>query len=256
MKKHIMLQCSLFSHFDTSVYTADQVLELALKCKKKGVSAIHVHISKLGTVDEFLRLAKLLDKNDGPFMNISVNDAKAIMGRNLQNIKSIVCSAMQGSNANVFGNIISQSLNHAVGEMSEILARGLIPEVSIFNFEGVRNCLELQRLFPSKFYVGVYLGYPGELPATQDTIRKIQLDLDECAFVSFTLYNNQCDSLTRSIIDHGGNIRIGLEDSVYCGSKKTDNVLEMIDHTTEIVTCSDRDIQVYSMPQFRSIFTV
>lgn len=254
VNKHVMLQCSLFSHFDTNVYTADQVLALSLRCKEMGASAIHVHINKLGTVEEFLRLAKLLDRYNGPFLNISANDANAIMGRNVRNLQSIVCSAMQGGNANVFDNIISQSLEQAISAMAEIIERGLIPEVCVFNYESVRNCQELQKLFPSKFLVGVYLGYPGELPATQDTIKNILQQLKACAFVSFTLYNNQCDFLTRSIIDGGGNIRIGLEDSVYCGTKIADSIFEMIDYTTNIVKNNNSDIQVYSSTQFKSFF--
>ena len=235
MNKDLILQCSLFSHFDNNMYFPEYVLEKALMCKRVGVSVIHVHLNKFKTIDDFLKLAHLLEVNDGPLLNISANDVITAIECAASGYKSIACAAMQGGSATIFGNTINQTIQKANEEIERLLQNGIIPEISVFNFESIGNCIELYNKYGKQFYVGVYMGYPGGMVASISNVESIMDSLNMIPVISFTIYNNQDDELIKHIVEIGGHLRSGLEDSLYCGNCVAIDSIDIMMHYNRII---------------------
>ena len=252
MNNELLLQCSLFSHFDNNVYSAEYVLEKALICKRVGVSAIHVHLNKFNSIDEFLRLAYLLDVCDGPLLNISANDVMTAIQYGANDYKAIGFAAIQGGTATVFGNRINQTMQKASKEIEMLLQNGIIPEVSVFNFESVENCINLYDKFGKQFYVGIYMGYPGGMDSSALNVGKVMDLLEKIPVVSFTIYNNQNDNLVRYILERGGHLRSGLEDSMYCGSVLAKDSIDIMNHINRIIDETRiRSVKIFDKNSFR-----
>lgn len=252
MNNELLLQCSLFSHFDNNVYSAEYVLEKALMCKRAGVSAIHVHLNKFNSMDEFLRLAYLLEVYNGPLLNISANDVMTTIQYGANGYKSIGFAAIQGGTATVFGNKINQTMQKASEEIEMLLQNGIIPEISVFNFESVENCINLYNRFGNQFYVGIYMGYPGGMDSSMLNVERVMDLLEKIPVVSFTIYNNQNDDLIRYILERGGHLRSGLEDSMYCGSALAMDSIDIMNHINRIIDETRiRSVKFFDKNSFR-----
>lgn len=235
MNMSIILQCSLFSHFDDKKYKPEVVFDLARECRRNGASIIHVHIDKFETYNEFIMFVKILDQIDAPMLSLGAKDVLSIKQSDLNNIRSWGCAAVQGGDATIFGNIIVQPYKKLYKEVSMLRSYDIIPEVSIFNFEAANNCNRLQIDIGHAFYVGVYMGYPGGIEATKNNVNKIMHKLSSIPVIFFTVFNNQDDDLLRYIIRVGGHIRSGLEDTIYCGKNVAENTEDVISYIGKIV---------------------
>jgi uncharacterized protein (DUF849 family) len=221
------------SNFDKRKYFAEEIATKAMRCQKAGACVVHVHRNKLYSLDEFIRMAQMLVVNNGPSLNLSLSDYKEMIASPLKRPSSIRFASMQSSNCLVFGTKVTQSLQSAKAQLEDYLENGLIPEVVLFNQQGIENCLEMYQAYPRQFYPNVQLGYPDELPATKEIVSKIMEQLRPCGFVSFNVLNNQDDDLLEHIILSGGHIRSGLEDSDYCGRRKAVDSSEIMLHIVE-----------------------
>ena len=235
MAKKVILQGSLLSHLDHKVYSAAEIVSLALRCQKEGACMVHVHLYKLGGIRQFLEMARRLEALNGPMLNISVSDFKALTDPKAERPHNIVSAAMHGGSCTVFGTPIQQSYEQAEAEMAQYLETGMVPEVSIFNWEGVNNCVKLNQKYGRRFFVGAYLGYPGGMEATKQNILQVADRLKECWFCSFVLYNNQNDELYRYILHCGGHLRSGMEDNLYCGDRLADDCPAHMRHLSAII---------------------
>lgn len=238
MNNALILQCSLFSHFDDNVYSPEYVLEKALMCKQVGVSAIHVHLSKFKSIDDFFRFAQLLEESNGPLLTLSANDVETAIKYGASGYKSIALASVQGGSATVFGNRIYQTMQKASEGIERLLLNGIIPEISVFNFESVENCISLYAKFNKKFYVGVYMGYPGGMDASKLNVEKVMELLKKIPVISFTIYNNQNDELIKFIVERGGHLRSGLEDTMYCGNIAAVDSIEIMKYINHLVESS------------------
>lgn len=127
---------------------------------------------------------------------------------------------MIGCDCVVFGNQIKKSFDELKSDICEYRENGYIPEVSIFNREGVKTCVELNKLFPRQFCVGVYLNYADGMDANLTTISWLAKELKECLFVCYTIYDEITEEQVRTILACGGSIRTGLEDArVFLGER-------------------------------------
>lgn len=248
----LILQCSLFAHFDDNVYSPEYVLEKALMCKQVGVSAIHVHLSKFKTIDDFFRFAQLLEDSNGPLITLSANDVETAIKYDASDYKSIAIASVQGGSATVFGTHIYQTMKKTSEEIEKLLQNGIIPEVSVFNFESIKNCISLYNKFNRKFYVGVYMGYPGGMDASKINIEKVMELLKKIPMISFTIYNNQNDELIKFIVERGGHLRSGLEDTMYCGNVAAVDSIEIMKYLNRLIEASGmRRAKTFDKNSFR-----
>jgi uncharacterized protein (DUF849 family) len=231
--KQVVLQCSLLSNFDNGKYSAEEIATKAMLCQKAGACVVHVHRNKLYSLDEFIRMAQMLEVNNGPALNLSVSDYKEVISLPSKMPSSIRFASMQSSDCRVFGTKVIQSLQSAKAQMKDYFDHGFIPELILFNRQGVENCLELYQSYPHQFYPNVHLGFPDEFPATQEIVSEIMEKLRPCGLVSFNVFNNQDDDLLDYIIRSSGHIRSGLEDSDYYGKKKAIDSVEIMLHIAE-----------------------
>ena len=137
--KKLFLQCSLLSFFDKKQYSSEEIFNMAMLCQKAGASVVHVHINKLGSLDEFMQMARSLEAQNGPALNLSISDYKEVISLKGEIPSSIKFAAMQGANCCVFGNTVIQSLDEAKTQMKEYLENAFIPEVIVFNWYGVKT---------------------------------------------------------------------------------------------------------------------
>lgn len=241
MRKTI-IQCSMFSHLEKKIYSAEEASEIALQCQKEGAVMVHAHMYKLGSIEEFMRMIELIEMADGPLINLSVSDFETYnswKGRKSYLIKS---AAIHGGNCTVFGRQIVQPFEKIIRELEQYFNADIIPEISIFNKEGAENCAKLNQLFPKMFFTGIYLNYPNELEATEDNILWFNDVLKDCRFNSFGIYNNKTDDIVKYIINQGGQIRCGMEDSIYCGSREASNSIEITRHMAGLVKASGYEV--------------
>lgn len=230
-----LIQCSMFSHLEKKIYSAEEASEIALKCQREGAVMVHAHMYKLGSTEEFMRMVEMIEMAGGPLINLSVSDFEIYSswkGRKSQLIKS---AAMHGGDCKVFEQHISQPYENVIRELEQYFNADIIPEISIFNREGAVNCAKLNQMYPKMFYTGIYLNYPGELEATEANILWLNDVLKDCRFNSFGIYNNKNDDIVKYIIKHGGQIRCGMEDSIYCGSRNASDSIEIIRHMASLV---------------------
>lgn len=235
MEKQVFIQCSLFSHFDTKIYTPQEVLDLAMSCKEKGASIIHVHIDKFENYTAFIDFAKMLEKKDFLMLTLGAKDVLNIEESDLKEIQSFGCASVQGGNANIFGQDIMQSYEKLCKELVWLTSNDIIPEVCVFNFKSIDNCEKLLNQYACKFYVGIYMGYPGGMEATIANVDTVMNRLKDIPLVFFTIYNNQDDEIVKHILRAGGHIRSGLEDTIYCGSNVATSTEEIVSHIRKLV---------------------
>ena len=141
---------------------------------------------------------------------------------------------MHASSCKVFDKEFYYKFDEIVKKAKEYLAEGFLPEMSVFNEEGLENCIELNKMFEKEFMVGVYLDYPNGMKATKMNIERICNKLKDCRKISFAIYNNQKDYFIEDIIKNGANVRIGLEDNIYNGEKIAKNNAEVIEKVLNI----------------------
>lgn len=223
-------------------YTVEEASTVALQCQKAGATMVHIHMYKLGSIMEFMRMAELLEQNDGPFINLSVSDFHAYNSWEGKRTPIIKSAALHASDCIEFSNHISQSYEKLIREMEQYLNVGFIPEICIFNKEGAENCAKLNQIFPKMFYTCTYLDYPEGLEATETNIMWMNNVLKDCRFNSFAIYNNKNDNIVKYIIKHEGHIRAGMEDSIYCGNRKVTNSIEIISHMARLVEESGYEV--------------
>ena len=235
MKNQVILQGSLLSHLDRKIYSVEEIVQLAIKCRKKGACMVHLHAYKVGGVQPFLEMARALELLNGPMLNISVSDYQNLISRGQELPRNIVSAAMHGGDCTVFGTIIQNSYAQVEADAERYLNAGIFPEVSIFNRRGVENCIRLNQKYHKQFFVGVYLGYPGEAEATKRNILEISERLKDCLFYQFILYNNQDDELYRYILECGGHLRSGMEDNLYCGARLAKDCVDHMEHLSGII---------------------
>lgn len=238
----LVLQCAMLSHLEEKVYSVDELYDMVLECSKYGASCIHIHIDKVGGIENFYRLARMLEANDDIVLNIGVSDYSKIeekLDTKPNNIKIVsvhICDTM------VFGKKMIQTYENAVLEINKCISNNFFVELNVFNWKGVLCAKKLNELFPGKFYVGVYLGYPDELEASEENISRIIKELQECSFVSFAIYNNEDDELIKYIYKNGAHLRCGLEDSIYCNGKEAASSVEMVKHYSKMACDMGREL--------------
>ena len=110
--------------------------------------------------------------------------------------------------------------------MNKYINLNLYPEVSVFNMDGVSNCLKLNKIFPGKFFVCVYLGYPSEVAATLENIKIIGRCLKGIDKVFYTVYKSFTNEQIDSIIEVGGHLRFGMEDQTYFNGEKIESMVK------------------------------
>lgn len=232
-KKNIII--SLYSHFDTNIYSAEETTELAMKCKAEGAEMIHLHIDKLGGTEEFARFLKKLEEMDGPMVNLSVSDYQRYVDYDDHISSRVRVAAIIGADCVVFGNKISKSFEELLAGVNEYIQKGLFPEVSVFNMEGVENCIRLNKIFPKQFFAGVYMGYPEQMAASVENIKEVADKLRECSFVSYTVFDNLTRAQIEAIVAENGYIRGGMEDQNFICGVKIENPIVGIRAINEVL---------------------
>ena len=94
---------ALFSHEEKKVYSPREAAQIALDCKRVGAQMVHIHLYKLGGIKLFMDMVSILEKNNGPLVNISISDVEEVLnwnGRKSNLIKSVV---VHGADAVIFG---------------------------------------------------------------------------------------------------------------------------------------------------------
>lgn len=225
--KNTFLQISLLSHESNEIYPAEKVAKLAMECGVEGAQMIHVHIYKLGSIEEFMKMIYILEENQGPFINLSVSDFEKYVRWTGKKSPIVKSAAIHGYNCRVFGNKIEQTYELLEQGIRRYISEGILPEVSIFNKEGAEICAKLNRVFPNQFFVGVYLDYPDELEATPENIEWIAKKLGCCKFVCYAVYYKLTEEHVNVILKNGGHLRCGLEDGEMYFGKKLEDVVDI-----------------------------
>ena len=126
MNRQIVLQTSLFSHTDGITYTVDQAVRLAMDCQAMGVSIVHLHAYKLGGLAPFMEMARILEREGGPLINVGVSDYRLLVDAAEDMPRSLAVAAMHGGDCNVFGTFIPCSYESCEKEMADYLAEYLV----------------------------------------------------------------------------------------------------------------------------------
>lgn len=222
-KKNIIV--SLYTH-DGKKYSIEETVELSLKCKDGGAETIHLHIDKLGGIENFVFFLQLLEEKDGPSLCLSVSDYRRYTDYVEKKGRNVQSAAIIGSDCVVFGHEISQSFENLVEGIEDYIQKGFFPEVSIFNMSGVDNCIRLNKIFPKQFFVGAYLGYPEQLEASIKNIKTLSQKLKTCSYVCYTVFNNLTKKHIEVIMAENGYIRVGMEDQKeICGVTMKDSLM-------------------------------
>ncbi|MBR6504158.1 MAG: 3-keto-5-aminohexanoate cleavage protein [Clostridia bacterium] len=230
---------ALYSYLDKNKYTESEIIAEIKKCYKKGASIVHFHVNKVvNGVEGFLNILKKIEEYD-IVVAISLSDYELIKDKEIKNKCTV---SLHASSCYVFNNKIIQEYEDVENKIKEYLKNGFIPELSIFNKEGIENAIKLNNKYAGKFIASVYLGYPNELEVSIETIRDVCSKLKKCNLVSIAIYNNNNLDYTEEIIKNNAIIRVGLEDSMYNGNKLAKNNVEILDTVNNLTKKLNRKI--------------
>lgn len=221
----MLLQISCFSTFDKTVYSCDEIVAIARKCKNAGASTLHFHIEKVGDARDFLRVAQKLDE-EKIGLSVSSQDFKKILLNSCVFPKSIKYVAMHASDCKIFTTQIKQTFCMAEQQLQDYTKLGVIPEVHMFNQKGIENCLVLAEKYGYNFLPIVNMGYPCEMRITHELIEEIMNRLNKFSQIVFVLFDNDNPSYYNLILKHRKGIRIGLEDNGHCGTIRATNCVD------------------------------
>lgn len=240
MKDNVVF-VALYSYLDKNKYTEEEIIEEIKKCYNKGASIIHFHINKVANgVDGFLNILKKI-KEYNIIIAISLSDYNLIKDKKIDNKCTV---SLHASSCTVFNNIISKEYNEVEDTLKEYLNNGFIPELSIFNKQGIENAIKLNDKYRNKFIASVYLGYPNELEANVENIRMVCSKLKNCSLISIAIYNNNKLRLIEEIIDNNCIVRVGLEDSIYNGEKIANSNEEILETVNKLFKKLNRKVKL------------
>lgn len=239
MKSNIVF-VALYSYLDKNKYTEEEILAEIKRCYDKGASIVHFHVNKVANgVEGFLNILKKIQKYN-IVVAISLSDYNLIKDIQIENKCTV---SLHASSCRVFYNIIIKEYEEVEDTIKEYLERGFIPELSIFNEEGIENAIKLNDKYNDRFIASVYLGYPNELEASLENIKMVCSKLKNCSSVSIAIYNNTNLKFIEEIINNNCIVRVGLEDSIYNGDKIANNNEEVLETVNKIIKKLNRQIK-------------
>lgn len=209
-------QITFFSYFDNKKYLKEDIVWLAKECKAYGVQAVHFHLDKLQEKSDIIEIARELKD----IIAVSLSKIDFDFAESLGAVKdgAIRHVSLQASECVLFNKKIMQSYDNLVKECSKYKKYALVPEVHVFNQQGVINCLKLFDK-DKDFIPVVNLGYSEDFPIEIDLIKNICKQFHDFSNYYFVLYNNKKEEYYKEIYRNGGGIRIGLEDNSFCGEQ-------------------------------------
>lgn len=223
MSKRI-IEAAIYSHSDKNTYSAKEVADKVMRCYRAGAAIVHVHITKLKSMAEFLKLVGILEKNNGPKLSLSSSDFERFLNEKDGDYACVKYASLDIGKFKLFGNEHEISFETTIKNMEMLLAENLCPEICIFNQEGINECIKLQELFPNRFWVGIYMGYPDSMEATQENMLKVIDGLKDINYKLLTILDNneKMVDLIKLAVMNGFNVRCGEEDGYRLSMKDSE----------------------------------
>jgi 3-keto-5-aminohexanoate cleavage enzyme len=205
--------------------TADEIAADVCRCSAAGAVLFHVHArdsqqkptSDIAIIQDIVRRIK----NVAPEIIIQLNTAARGAKDWEQRVNSVkmlpeMASFTTGS-SNLPGRVYENS-----PQFLEYLARvfqetGVKPEIEVFEAGMINNAVDLQKkgLLKAPLHFDFVLGVPGSMPATIKNLLFLSESIPYGSTWSVAGIGNAEFPLAAAAIVMGGNVRVGLEDSLH-----------------------------------------
>jgi 3-keto-5-aminohexanoate cleavage enzyme len=207
--------------------TPEEIARSGMEAWKAGASVIHIHVrdprTGLGVQDLGLYqevVSRLRDQTDA----LLCLTTSGIPGRNLPTPERLIPLALNpelvsfdAGSLNLGGNVFLNPPDFLETLAKETLARGIKPELEIFDIGMVQTCLRFlgEGLLKPPLHFQFVLGAPGGMPATpKSLIHLVELIPPGSTWSVIGIGAGQLPMTTMGIL-MGGHVRDGLEDNIY-----------------------------------------
>ena len=207
--------------------TPAEIIDSAVGAYQAGAAIVHIHVRDRQTQQGSQDINLFRDVFSGIQSRCDVIQClttSGIPGRNLSEAERMAPLVLNPELASVdLGSLNFGKLPYTVTEdfiereLKEMLARGIKPELEIFDLGMLQTCSRMikQELIREPYYCGLILGTPSGAPADIFALRTM-LDLLPPRSIWFaTGIGRQSLSIATLTMILGGHPRVGLEDNIY-----------------------------------------
>jgi 3-keto-5-aminohexanoate cleavage enzyme len=207
--------------------TPEEIIDSAVEAYQAGAAIVHIHVrdrqTHLGTQD--INLFRQVSEGIRERCHvIQCLTTSGIPGRNLSEPERMAPLALDPELASVdLGSLNFGKLSYVVTEefiereLKEMLARGIKPELEIFDLGMLETCGRMikQNLIPEPYFYGLILGTPSGTPANIFALRTMLDFLPPKSIWFATGIGRHSLSIATLTMILGGHPRVGLEDTIY-----------------------------------------
>ncbi|MBM3200337.1 3-keto-5-aminohexanoate cleavage protein [Candidatus Woesearchaeota archaeon] len=207
--------------------TPEEIADSGIGAWKAGASVLHIHArdpaTGLGTQDVkiFKQVVDILRKETDAILCLTTS---GIPGRNLPTEERLQPLALNpemvsfdAGSVNMRDKVFINSLEFLTTLAKETIAKGIKPELEVFEPGMVQNCIYFleKGLLKQPMHFQFVLGVPGAMPATAKSLVYMTDIIPSGSTWSVIGIGTRQLPMAMMGIAMGGHVRVGLEDNIY-----------------------------------------
>lgn len=232
--------------------TAQEIADDILACYQLGASVAHIHARDenghpTADKDTFIKIQKLVRDRCDIITQFSTGARGGEgKGRGACLVGRPEMASLTTGSSN-FRSRVNYNPPELIGYLAKkMYSNGIVPEIEIFDVSMINNALYLLQkgVLKKPLNFNLVLNVPGSIPGTpKNLLHMVELLPANCNFTVTGIGRMQTDLITMGIL-LGGNVRVGLEDTLvysYKHNMPASNVM-LVERIVKIIHTLDRDV--------------